>query len=58
MTVSQMMKKYHKNESEVRVYVKELGTEECRSLYRYFNSEVVRVYSHNGDMVCEVEEAK
>lgn len=58
MTVKDMMEKYNKAEHETRVYVKELQTEEYRDLGRYYNSEVLDVYDHNGDMVCTVEEAR
>ena len=58
MTVKQAMKKYKQTEATTRVYVQELNTEEYRNLYRYFDSEVIRIYPHNGDMVCEVKNAK
>lgn len=58
MTVKDMMEKYNKAEHETRVYVKELQTEEYRDLGRYYNSEVLDVYDHNGDMVCTVEAAR
>ena len=54
MTVAEAMKKYKKSESETRVYVQSLGTEVYRGLDRYYDSEVIRIYPHNGDMVCEV----
>lgn len=58
MTVKEMMKKYNKKDYETRVYVKELGDEEYRNLGRYYNSEVIDVWDHNGDMVLEVEKAR
>ena len=54
MTVAQAMKKYRRNDSNTRIYVRELETEEYRGIYKYYDSEVVRIYPYNGDMVCEV----
>lgn len=54
MTVREMMKRFKKTEANTRVYVEELDTE-VRSISKYYDSEVVDVYDHNGDMVCAVE---
>lgn len=58
MTVKEAMTKYGKSEYETRIYVKELNDEVYRDIYRYADSEVICIYPHNGDMVCEVEKAK
>ena len=55
MTVRDMMKKYERTDANTRIYVQELGDEVYRYISRYYDSEVVGVYDHNGDMVCEVE---
>lgn len=57
MTVREAMKKYNKKEWETRVYVQELD-DEAREIYPYLDSEVIRIYPHNGDMTCEVKEVK
>ena len=57
MTVREAMKKYNKKECETRVYVRELN-DEARWIGAYMDSEVKRIYDHNGDMTCEVESAK
>lgn len=58
MTVYEAMTEYGKSAFETRIYIKELNDEECRHIEKYFDSEVTRLYSHNGDMVCEVEDAR
>ena len=58
MTVREAMDKFKRNDFNTRVYVEELDDEEWRSIWKYYDSEVITIYPHNGDMVCQVKEAK
>jgi len=58
MTVYEAVQKNNKTWTEVRIYVQELNDEEWRRPQKYWDSEVLNIYDHNGDMVCEVAAAK
>ena len=58
-TVEDYMKAFGKDEYSTRVYVDEIDDEVYGgSVLRYWDAEVVNVYDHNGDMVCEVREVR